>query len=89
MVVGEWVALGTFAIAVLGALAHMVWLLSGIKTKLDMVIDRQQAAEKQLATTSGQIHAHLVECAQDKSRTGQKLDDHERRLSTLEARPAD
>ena len=70
--VSEWTALIAVAATILGGLGHIVWRLSGMNSKLDMVGDTVKEQRKALK-------AH-----EDKTTT--RFENHEVRLVRLESK---
>ena len=56
---GEWIALGTFALAILGGLANVVWLLARMNERLDALCKRVD----HLSTIETRVQNHEVRIA--------------------------
>lgn len=65
---GEMLALATFGASILGALFHIVWLLSKMKTQLEHFTEYRQATDKRLNDHEECIDSHGRDIATIKGR---------------------
>lgn len=83
--VGEVVAVLTFALAMIGGMVHVVWLLSGIKMRLDIMVAEHVKIVSVADETKNQLNEHKLICAHDKGHIEQRLDSYDKRITRLEA----
>ena len=81
---GEMVAALGFAAMMIGSMVHVVWLLSGIKTRLDLFVTEQAKVVVLVEDTRNQLNAHRIAVANESGQLQQRIESNERRITRLE-----
>jgi hypothetical protein len=66
--IGEMIAVATFALSILGALFHIVWLLSKMKTQMEHFTEYRLTTDRRLDDHAECIDSHGRDIAQIKGR---------------------
>lgn len=79
--IDDSLAIAAFALAIIGGIANVVWLLASIKAELRNLTSKvDNYAEK-----TGELETHAHDCDKERTQITVTIDDHQRRLSNLEA----
>lgn len=73
----DWAALSGVAVTILGGLAHLVWLIASMRTKVDGLC-------RTMRETGELIRSHAQDCREDRAKLRVMVEQHEVRIARLE-----
>ena len=77
MSVGETVAVVGLALTILAGLAHVVWLVATMKSRVEILVEKSDETMRMLTT-------HAEACQSDRTKLRIIVEQHESRITRLE-----